>query len=192
MISSVVPVLMKKLKKALFLDRDGVINHDIHYAFLPEQVVFMDGIFEITRLARIMGYLIVVVTNQAGIGRGYYTDEQFHALMQWMNNKFMENGSGLDAVYYCPYHPINGVGKYLADSDCRKPKPGMFFCAAEELRIDLGRSIMVGDKSSDLLAAGRAGVGLSFCYGECIGAANFHKINSLMEILPYLSSENNT
>ena len=92
MISSVVPVLMKKLKKALFLDRDGVINHDIHYAFLPEQVVFMDGIFEITRLARIMGYLIVVVTNQAGIGRGYYTDEQFHALMQWMNNKFMDNG----------------------------------------------------------------------------------------------------
>ena len=92
-------------KPALFLDRDGVINLDHGYVHTPEEFEFVDGIFEVVATANRAGYLVVVVTNQAGIGRGYYSETQFHALTDWMKASFAEHGGQIDAVYFCPYHP---------------------------------------------------------------------------------------
>lgn len=147
------------MKPALFLDRDGVINVDYAYVHTREKFDFIPGIFDLCRKARQLGYLIVVVTNQAGIGRGYYSEEQFWELTEWMHSVFQENGAEIDRVYFCPFHPVHGVGKYKLDSGDRKPKPGMILRAAVELQIDLARSILVGDKETDLEAAAAAGIG---------------------------------
>lgn len=153
-------------RPALFLDRDGVINIDHGYVCRPEDFEFVDGIFEVVAAARQAGYLVVVVTNQAGIGRGYYTEADFHRLMDWVKAEFAARGGGIDAVYFCPYHPDHGVGEYRRDSDCRKPAPGMFLRAADDLDIDMARSIMVGDKASDAEAARAAGVATRLCLGR--------------------------
>lgn len=172
-------------RPALFLDRDGVINVDTGYLHTPEECVFVDGIFDLTRHARAAAYLVVVVTNQAGIGRGYYTEAQFHAFMDWMRGQFLRHGSALDAVYYCPDHPVHGIGKYRRDTQMRKPGPGMFLLAARELDIDLGRSLMVGDSPTDMAAARSAGVGtpLFLGAGACPGA---HTVTSLDEARKWL------
>ena len=143
---------------ALFLDRDGVINIEKNYLFKIEDVEFVEGIFELCYLAKQKDLAIVVVTNQAGIGRGYYTEAQFQELMGWMKIKFEKAGAPIAAVYFCPYHPIHGVGIYRKDSFERKPNPGMLLLAADEMDLDLERSIMIGDKGSDIKAAKSAGV----------------------------------
>ncbi|TDK66529.1 D-glycero-alpha-D-manno-heptose-1,7-bisphosphate 7-phosphatase [Sapientia aquatica] len=144
--------------KALFLDRDGVINHDEGYTSKIEDFRFIDGIFELCREAKRQGYLIIVVTNQAGIGRGYYTEQDFLILTDWMKKRFEEEGAPITDVYFCPYHAEHGVGEYKKESLDRKPNPGMLLKAAEKYQIDLSRSIMIGDKESDMEAAGNAGV----------------------------------
>jgi D-glycero-D-manno-heptose 1,7-bisphosphate phosphatase len=144
--------------KAVFLDRDGVINVDINYAHTPEQITFIDGIFDFCSSAKAMGYKLIVITNQAGIGRGFYTEETFHALMDWMFAQFAENNVPLDAYYFCPHHPEYGVGEYKQDCNCRKPKPGMIIQAAGQWDIDLAQSILIGDKQSDIAAAIAAGM----------------------------------
>ena len=146
-------------RAALLLDRDGVINVDHGYVWRVEDVEFVDGIFELVAAARQCGYCVVVVTNQAGIGRGFYSEAEFHSLMDWIRAEFERRGGVIDAVYFCPFHPEHGVGAYRRDSDCRKPAPGMFLRAARDLAIDLARSVMVGDKPSDAEAARAAGVG---------------------------------
>ena len=146
-----------KPRPALFLDRDGVINIDHAYVCRQEEFVFVDGIFELCRHARKLGYLILVVTNQAGIGRGYYTEHDFLKLTEWMCGIFSAEGGAIDKVYFCPTHPEHGVGKYKVDSPFRKPGPGMLLKAATDLRIDLSRSWMVGDRLSDVLAGVNAG-----------------------------------
>lgn len=146
------------LRRALFLDRDGVINVDHGYVCSPEQTQFIDGIFELCRAATQYGFLNVVITNQAGIARGYYSESDFLAYMEWMRGEFRKHDAQLDAVYYCPHHPMGGSGEYLRDCDCRKPKPGMIFAAQRELGLDLASSILVGDKSSDIEAGEAAGV----------------------------------
>ena len=100
-------------KKALFLDRDGVINVDYGYVHSPDNFEFIDGIFELVAAANQVGHLVVVVTNQAGIGRGYYNEEQFQFLTDWMKRKFVDHGCLIDGVYFCPYHPIHGKGEIL-------------------------------------------------------------------------------
>ena len=147
------------MRKALFLDRDGVINVNHGYVCTPERTDFIDGVFDLCRRARQHGYLLVVVTNQAGIGRGYYSEADFHAYMNWMRQVFVEQGAPLDAVYHCPHHPEAGVGEYKRDCDCRKPAPGMILAAQRDLDIDLAQSLLVGDKASDIEAGRRAGVG---------------------------------
>ena len=175
---------------ALFLDRDGVINVDHGYVHKPEDVEFVDGIFELVAAAKRAGYLVVVVTNQAGIGRGYYSEDDFHALMDWMKARFVERGGQVDAVYFCPYHPEHGIGEYRRESDCRKPAPGMLLQAARDLDIDLASSIFVGDKPSDMAAGRAAGVGtvLQLGKGECdtAGANLCVPIQQLREAIPYL------
>lgn len=151
-------------RPALFLDRDGVINIDHAYVYKPENFVFIDGIFELCRTAKRHGYLIFVVTNQAGIGRGYYTEQDFLKLTEWMREVFKGQGVVIDKVYFCPSHPEHGIGKYKVDSHYRKPGPGMILQAAEEFGVDLARSVVVGDKETDIQAGVTAGAGCNLLY----------------------------
>jgi D-glycero-D-manno-heptose 1,7-bisphosphate phosphatase len=140
---------MTSKKKALFIDRDGVINEDKGYPYKPEHIVFKDGIFDFLRKAQEKGYLIVVVTNQAGVAKGYFKEEDVDRLHEWMKDKFREQGIAVAGFYYCPFHKDGIVEKYRVDSDCRKPRPGMILRAAGDLDIDISQSLMVGDKMSD-------------------------------------------
>lgn len=152
--------------QALFLDRDGVINLDRDYVSRPEQISFVDGIFDLCRHAHSLGYLIFVVTNQSGIGRGYYTEATFHHLMDWMGGVFREQGCPIAQVYFCPYHPTAGLGQYRQESSLRKPKPGMILSAKEDFNLDLSSSILVGDRPRDIEAGQAAGVGCNLLYAE--------------------------
>lgn len=146
-------------RRALFLDRDGVINIDHAYVHKQESFEFIDGIFDFVRKARELGYLVIVVTNQAGIGRGFYSEDEFLKLTKWMNAQFAMRGAPIDAVYFCPDHPLHGVGHYLRDSPMRKPAPGMLLQARDEFGIDMALSVMVGDKQTDMQAGAAAAVG---------------------------------
>ena len=147
--------------RALFLDRDGVINIDKGYVYRIEDFEFIDGIFELGQRAITLGYRIFVVTNQAGIGRGYYTEADFRSLTDWMLRQFAAAGVEIAKVYHCPSHPQQGVGQYRRESFFRKPNPGMLLAARDEFSLDLSRSALVGDKVSDIQAGTAAGVGLN-------------------------------
>jgi len=147
------------MKKAVFLDRDGIINKDSGYVFKPEDFNFIDGVFGFCRTAQSKGYLLIIITNQSGIARGYFTEQDFHELNNWMLEEFKKNGVNITAVYYCPYHPDYGEGIYKQDSFDRKPNPGMIQKAQAEHDIDLSNSIIIGDKDSDVEAGRVAGVG---------------------------------
>ena len=146
------------MDKALFLDRDGVINVEKNYVYRAEDFEFMPGIFELCAAARALGYRLVVITNQAGIGRGYYGEEDFQALTRWMLECFRAGGIDIARVYHCPFHPTAGVGDYRRESFDRKPNPGMILRARDELDLDLSRSVLLGDKDSDIEAGRAAGV----------------------------------
>ncbi len=109
-------------RKALFLDRDGVINVETGYVHCREEFIFQEGIFELCSAAESLGYLIIVVTNQAGIARGYYTESEFFELTEWMIAEFERRGIAITKVYHCPYHPVHGLGEYRIDSPDRKPE----------------------------------------------------------------------
>jgi len=151
-------------RPALFLDRDGVINVDHAYVHKKDNFEFIDGIFELCKKAQESGYLIIIITNQAGIGRGYYTDKDFHSLTDWMIGEFSKKEVTIDAVYHCPYHPEKGIGVYKKDAACRKPNPGMILMAKNEFKINLSRSILIGDKGSDIKAGLNAGIGKNFLF----------------------------
>jgi D-glycero-D-manno-heptose 1,7-bisphosphate phosphatase len=172
---------------ALFLDRDGVINVDHGYVHTPDKFDFLPSIFELVAAAKQAGYLVVVVTNQAGIGRGYYNEAHFLMLTDWMKARFVENGGQIDAVYFSPYHPEHGVGQYLRDSDCRKPAPGMLLQGERDLNIDLQRSILIGDKFSDMAAGRAAGVGTLLYLSTEAADDDCVAIACLSDALPYLS-----
>ena len=146
---------------ALFLDRDGVINVDHGYVHRAQDFDFLPGIFELARAARTLGLRLVVVTNQAGIGRGLYGEADFERLTAWMCERFADEGAPIDAVYHCPTHPTAGIGAYRVDSPRRKPNPGMILEARDALGLDLDASILLGDKPSDVEAGLAAGVGLN-------------------------------
>jgi D-glycero-D-manno-heptose 1,7-bisphosphate phosphatase len=148
-----------RTNKALFLDRDGVINVEQGYVHCREAFHFREGIFELCRTAQSLGYLLMVITNQAGIARGYYTERQFLDLTEWMIHEFAEQQIQIASVYYCPYHPIHGVGKYRYDSQDRKPNPGMLLRACSDFSLDLRSSVLIGDQLSDIDAANAAGIG---------------------------------
>ncbi len=147
------------LRKAAFLDRDGVINIDHGYTFKPEHFDFIDGVFDACRHLQNLGYLLIVVTNQSGIARGYYNEQDFAVLTSWMKQQFAAHGVKIDGVYYCPHHLEKGQVPYNIDCDCRKPNPGMLTQAIREFGIDPALSLMVGDKAADMQAAAAAGVG---------------------------------
>jgi len=147
------------LRPAAFIDRDGVINEERNYVHRIDEFVILPGVPEALRRLREAGYLLVVVTNQAGIGRGMYTEADFHELTRHMQAQLAEQGAAVDAVYFCPHHPSAGVGPYRVDCSCRKPHPGMLLDAQRDWPIDMQRSLLVGDKISDIQAGQAAGVG---------------------------------
>lgn len=145
--------------KALFLDRDGVINIDVGYIWRPEDFIFRDGVFDACRQACVLGYHLVVVTNQAGIGRGLYSEDEFQQLTAWMCARFADERVDIARVFHAPTHPEEGVGIYKRESIDRKPGPGMLFKARDALGLDLAASALVGDRETDIEAAIGAGVG---------------------------------
>jgi D-glycero-D-manno-heptose 1,7-bisphosphate phosphatase len=149
------------MQKFLFLDRDGVVNVEKDYLYKIDDFEFIDGIFELCSYYQNLGFGIVVVTNQSGIARGYYTQEDFFVLSDWMVKEFSRNGINLSKVYHCPHYPeISG------SCECRKPKPGMLLDAAKEFNIDLASSVMVGDKERDIEAALNAGLSETYLLSE--------------------------
>lgn len=146
-------------RKALFLDRDGVINFNHGYVHTAVNTVWVPGVFELVAQAHRQGLLVIVVTNQAGIGRGYYNEQEFLAYTAWMHTQFAQRGMPLLATFWCPHHPDGGVGEYRVDCECRKPQPGMLLAAAARFALDVDACWMIGDKPSDLEAAAAAGVG---------------------------------
>lgn len=146
------------MRKAAFLDRDGVINIDHVYVSRREDFEWVEGVLDAARKLYEAGYALVVVTNQSGIGRGYYTETDFEALNVYMCRMFEEAGAPLAGIYFCPHHPEKAIGAYKIACTCRKPQPGMILRAAEEMSIDLSQSILFGDKESDMQAAQAAGI----------------------------------
>jgi D-glycero-D-manno-heptose 1,7-bisphosphate phosphatase len=160
---------MAKLgRRAVFLDRDGTINVEKEYLFRVEEFEFIPGAPEAIRLLKDAGFLVVVVTNQSGIGRGIYAEADLERLHAFMEQELARIGTGVDAYYFCPHHPRHGQGDYRMECACRKPLPGMLLAAARDLAIDLPASFMVGDKLADVeagLAAGCRSVLVRTGYG---------------------------
>ncbi|NOT87235.1 MAG: HAD family hydrolase [Lysobacter sp.] len=144
-------------RRALFLDRDGVINVNHGYVHSKEQTEWVPGIFELVGAAASAGLICVVVTNQAGIARGYYDETQFRSYTEWMHGEFRDHGVPLLATYHCPHHPE--AGPHATICACRKPAPGMLLAALRDFDIDPARSLMIGDKPGDIEAAVAAGIG---------------------------------
>jgi D-glycero-D-manno-heptose 1,7-bisphosphate phosphatase len=166
-------------QKALFLDRDGVINIEKNYLYKIEDFEFMDGIFELCHYFQKLDYKIFVVTNQSGIARNYYSESDFQTLTTWMISAFKEQGIVVDKVYHCPHHPdISGV------CSCRKPKPGMLLEAIKSFDIDAENSVLVGDKERDIDAAIAAGLNKTYLFSEELTSSKATKIvNHLKEII---------
>jgi len=145
-------------KPAAFLDRDGVLNVDKEYVHRADQLEWIDGVPETVRLLNDAGYLVIVVTNQSGVARGFYDEAAVGALHAHMRNHIEAHGAYIDAFYYCPHHPDGKIAAYTMHCDCRKPGTGMFEQAARDWRIDRGKSFMIGDKDIDVEAATAFGI----------------------------------
>ncbi|MEN8256081.1 MAG: D-glycero-beta-D-manno-heptose 1,7-bisphosphate 7-phosphatase [Verrucomicrobiota bacterium] len=163
-------------RRALFLDRDGVVNVDRGYVSCVEDFEFMTDVFSVLRSLSSKGYLLVVVTNQSGIGRGYYTEEDFQKLTSWMLKRFADEGVEITAIYSCPHSPEEGCS-------CRKPEPGMILQAKEELGLNLSSSWMIGDKESDMQAAKAAGIPSRVLLGTEPSPSSTHAVESLEALL---------
>ncbi|WP_054741953.1 D-glycero-alpha-D-manno-heptose-1,7-bisphosphate 7-phosphatase [Cellulosilyticum ruminicola] len=146
------------MNKAVFLDRDGTINVEKNYLYKIEDFEFIQGVPEAIKLLNDAGYLVIVITNQAGIARGYYTEEDMHKLHRYINQELIKYGAHIDAYYFCPHHPVHGIGEYKKDCNCRKPKTGMLEAAIKDFDIDVSKSYMFGDKEWDVEAGERMGV----------------------------------
>jgi len=175
---------------ALFLDRDGVVNVDHGFVFEKSNFEFIDGIFDLCLAANNNGYKIFIITNQSGIGRGYYSEYDFNKLNQWMLEIFKKNSIYIAETYYCASHPVYGLGKYKKDDFCRKPNPGMIIKAQKDHKIILSRSILIGDKLSDIHAGERAGIkcNILFNRGNSEVSENILSIRNLLEAMSYMKN----
>ena len=137
------------MNKAIFLDRDGTINVEKNYLYKIEDFEFLPGVVEALKILQDEGYLLIIITNQSGIARGYYTEKDFHILNDWMVSTLKGYGICINAVYYCPHHPDASIEGYRKDCECRKPKFGLFEHAIKDYEIDLSQSYAIGDKIRD-------------------------------------------
>lgn len=138
------------LSKAVFLDRDGTINEDRMYVHEAKDFIWLNGVFEALRIFQKLGYSLFIVTNQSGIGRGYYDEEQLIKFNDWIMKELSINGVNVEKIYYCPHHENAKIRRYRHVCRCRKPKTGLFYLAAREYNLDLDHSIVIGDKLRDL------------------------------------------
>jgi len=175
------------MNKALFLDRDGIINVDHGYVYRIDEFEFMPGIFTLCKEAQDKGYLIVVITNQSGIARGKYTEQDFHTLTSWMKEQFLTHQVKISDVFYCPHHPQKGTGIYLKSCRCRKPEPGMINTAVTKYNIKVEESFFIGDKISDMQAAIAAGVKNKFLLTDSNPENNELDINVISNISQFSS-----
>jgi len=137
--------------KTIFLDRDGVINKEVGYLFKIADFEFIEGVFEACLYFNNLDYKIIIISNQSGIGRGYYNENDYHKLTEWMIDQFTKNSIKILDTLYCPHSPE-------LNCECRKPKPGMFLEAKYKYNIDMENSWMIGDKDTDIKAANLAGI----------------------------------
>ena len=150
----------------MFLDRDGVINQDLGYVHRWSDFVFLPGAVAALRRLHEAGHPLVVVTNQSGIARGYFTEADFAALTQQLSRYLAAEGAPLAATHYCPHLPQGSVQAYARECDCRKPAPGQILRAAKQLGLPLQDAILIGDRASDIQAARAAGIGTAFFIGS--------------------------
>lgn len=146
------------MDKVIFLDRDGTINEEVNYLHKPEDLQILPGVPEAIKLLRDGGFKILVVTNQAGVARGYYSCRDVEVLHEYLNQQLKKSGAWIDRFYYCPHHPVHGIGEYKRACHCRKPETGMFEQAGQEYDVDKEHSYMIGDKLLDVEAGNRYGV----------------------------------
>ncbi|WP_448569880.1 D-glycero-alpha-D-manno-heptose-1,7-bisphosphate 7-phosphatase [Thalassotalea ganghwensis] len=144
--------------KAVFLARDGVINQMNGFISHPNQIQFIEGIFELCYEIQQKGYSLIIITNQPGVGRGLISEQQLDNVHQWMVNQFKRHQIKIEGIYYCPHHPTKGKGDFRKECDCRKPKPGLIIQAATKHNIELKQSIFIGDKLIDMQAAESSGI----------------------------------
>ncbi|MDO5415873.1 MAG: HAD family hydrolase [Lachnospiraceae bacterium] len=144
--------------KTIFLDRDGTINEEVNYLHRPEDLKLLPGAAEAIRLWNEHGFQVVVVTNQAGVARGYYEERDVEQLHRYMNQILEPEGAHIDRFYYCPHHPEHGIGRYKVKCHCRKPETGMFEAAQADRAVDKEHSYMIGDKWLDTQAGARFGI----------------------------------
>ena len=168
-----------------------VINVDYGYGHRVENIEFIDGIFDLVRMANSRDFRIFIVTNQAGIARGYLSEEEeFRQLTTWMCGEFAAAGAPIGHVYFSPFHPTAGVSDYRRDDISQKPRPGMILQAQRELGLDLGTSILSGDQASDIKAGIAAGVGVNILVREeghpDLVGLRYHVVGTLHEALPFL------
>jgi D-glycero-D-manno-heptose 1,7-bisphosphate phosphatase len=167
------------LKKALFLDRDGVINIDHGYVYKVENFEFAEGIFDLLRVFLAKGYLLFIVTNQSGIGRGYYSEEDFQILTSWMLTEFKKENISIVSVHHCSHAPEENC-------DCRKPQTGMIDEILFQHAIDLESSWLIGDKQSDIDLAYNAKVSHTIAIGERAIVNSTHSFKTILECKLFL------
>lgn len=157
------------VRKAVFFDRDGVLNVDKAYLYKIEELEWVDGAVEAVAYLTRLGYLVFVVTNQSGIARGYYTVAEMEMLHRYMAAEIAAGGGKIEKFYYCPHLPTGTVTEYAVDCDCRKPKPGLILQALQEYAVDMEKSFLIGDKKRDVEAAEAAGIkGYLFEQGDLL------------------------
>lgn len=157
------------VRKAVFFDRDGVLNVDKAYLHKIEELEWVDGAVEAVAYLTRMGYLVFVVTNQSGIARGYYTVAEMETLHRYMAAEIAAGGGKIEKFYYCPHLPTGTVAEYAVDCACRKPKPGLILQALREYAVDTENSFLIGDKKRDVEAAEAAGIkGYLFEQGDLL------------------------
>jgi D-glycero-D-manno-heptose 1,7-bisphosphate phosphatase len=163
------PIARRPGAPVLFLDRDGVINVNHGYVHTAERTEWVAGILPLLADAARLGYQVVVVTNQAGIARGFYSVDDFTDYTRWQHEQLLQAGAPLLGTWFCPHHPQAGQGEFKIDCLCRKPEPGMLLKAIEGFSIDPAQAVFVGDKISDMQAGAAAGIGKLFLIAGDIG-----------------------
>ena len=161
------------MNKAVFLDRDGTINKEVNYLYRKEDFIFIPKTIEAIKIFHELGYKVIVITNQSGVARGYYKEEDIENLHRYIDEVLTFKNTYIDAYYYCPHHPDGSVERYKIKCNCRKPSHGMIDQALVDFDIDLKQSVIVGDKEIDVQTGKNSGI------GKCILVKSGHIVDEV-------------